>query len=113
MKEDDDLRKRLLEYKNRGIERFNDDSDWNDTLTNIEDVVLVLLWGREFEFEYDSLIGFATNCGEKKLNVSTEKGREEIGYYSTDDPDEFCEKATFGPYLVKDIVGKWTITWHA
>lgn len=107
------LDRKRLQYKDE-IERFNY-GDWNQELKTIEDVVIVLLYGREFEVKYKEYTALITTSFVPGFSVfSTRHGEQEEEFeFSADDPDDFAENATLGPYLLKNIVGKWEITWHA
>ena len=68
----------------------------------IRDIQIMLAYGWEFEAEYNGYEAFFTpNSG--YTVEATHQGKNY--YYSTDDLDEFAEKAKLGPYNVKDIVG--------
>lgn len=96
------------------VERFNMDEGW-DNLKTIKDIEIVLLFGREFEVKYKEYTALITTSFGSGFSVfSTRHGdQEEKFVFDTDDLDDFAEHATLGPYLLKDIVGKWEITWHA
>ncbi len=96
-----------MHVSDKDIERFNN-GDWDDELKTINDVKLVLLFGREFSVEYKGINALITTSGCSGFSVQSSEN-----FYDTDDLDEFGEHATLGPYLLKDIVGKWEITWHA
>ena len=84
------------------------ESDWNRTIRTIDDVKIVLSCGIEFEVQYKNIEALITTSGCSGFSVQSSEN-----FYDTDDLDEFGEQATLGPYLLKDIVGKWEITWHA
>ena len=85
-----------------------DDSEWEQTVKSIDDVKIVLAYGREFSVKYKGIEALITTSGCSGFSVQSSEN-----FYDTDDLDEFGEQATLGPYLLKDIVGKWEITWHA
>lgn len=106
-------------FKQRGlndnsIDRFDADGDWKE-LKTIKDIEIVLLFGREFEVKYKEYTALITTSFGSGFSVfSTRHGEQEEKFvFDTDDLDDFSEHATLGPYLLKDIVGKWEITWHA
>lgn len=94
-------------YSDDTIKRF-DNGNWDNELKTIEDVGIVLLFGREFEVKYAGIEALITTSGSSGFSVQSSEN-----FYDTDDLDDFSEHATLGPYLLKDIVGKWEITWHA
>ncbi len=90
------------------VKKF-DEGDWTTSVRTIEDVKVLLAFGREFNIEYKGLTALLTLDGGSGYSVSIQSGFE----YDTDKLDDFGENAKIEPYFLKDIVGKWKITWHA
>ena len=90
-----------------------DEGDWDVEVKTIRDVEIALLYGREFEVSYGKYTALVTIFGSCFCVFSTYHGkREKYFEFETDDLDQFAQNATVGPHFIKDVVGKWVITWH-
>lgn len=88
-------------------ERFPDTSDDRGVETkSVRDVQITLACGRWLEAYFEGWRGYLDS--DSGPYVRAWKAGEHLTYVA-EDLDEFGRDATFGPYPLADVVGKWTL----
>ena len=95
-------------YTYEDIRRFGDPCNDMSNMT-LDELLILLSHGHELEVEYNGWEAFLTSAGIFGFRVFSKNGEQKQEYESID-IEEFADNAKIGPYYVKDIVGKWTIT---
>ena len=112
---DDEIRKRYewlcrnttKEELDTFWERFPDTSnDWGPETKSVRDVQIMLACGRWLEAYFEGWHGYLDS--DSGPYVRAWKDGEHLTYVA-DDLDEFGRDATFGPYPLADVIGKWSL----